>query len=69
MDIEVERMQVLDIGPNDVVVLEFKRRVPAAAFNKMKDRMEKILPGIPVLVLEEGAHVRVLRQGDGKEEA
>lgn len=58
---EITRAEVLTIQPGDRLVLTYPHRVTPEMMGTLREFMERAFPGVPCVVLEEGATLQVVR--------
>jgi hypothetical protein len=61
IEIKMMDMQVLSLQPGDKVVLRYASCMRAEQYARIKQEMEKVVPGHQVLILENGMEIGVLR--------
>ena len=61
---EVQSVEVARVGPTDVLVLECPGQLSQSAHARIKETLDSIWPGRKAVVLEHGAHFRIVREGD-----
>jgi hypothetical protein len=50
----------LDLKPGDLLVAKFKERLPQTAIGRIRESFNAVIPGVKVLVLENGADLAIL---------
>ena len=59
---EIDRIRSLDLKSGDIVVVELKERIHPRIAKKIRDSFKEAFSDNPVLVLEEGTEIRVIRK-------
>lgn len=62
-DVElVKSVELLELKPNDIIVLKSDRKISAAACASIQASMEREFPGHRCLVFPEGWDIQIIRQ-------
>lgn len=59
---EIEDIRRIEFKPGDKLVLRIKGHVSFETADKMREQFAKFAPGVPVLILEDGASLDVLSE-------
>lgn len=61
MEIEIESIKKIDVQEGDVLVLTTERRISADQFQRLKETFREALPGIRLLMAENGITLKAYR--------
>ncbi len=64
----IKHMGILPIQPGDVVVVKVDHMLCDMAYKSLTDRLKGIFPNSKCIVLEAGADIGVMRDGESKRE-
>jgi hypothetical protein len=62
---EFTRLEVIEIGPNDILVLRFPAAISQKIGNDLRQDLEARFPGHRCLVIGDGGALEVLRETAG----